>query len=396
MDARTRRNSLITIMTCVTVMGIGWGLSTPIIALLMNEMGASRTLIGINTALPAVATLVLIPFSPAILRRFGIRPALAGFLAVVIASILAFKVFENLIAWFPIRFIFGMGLAGMFVATEVWINSIAEEHVRGRILGVYSTCLAGGFALGVLILGVMGSRGWAPFLVAAGLVAAALVLLLSIRTEAPRLDADGHDGPLWPFIKAVPAAMGGVAVFGAVEMGVFSLMPVYGVRAGHSEAMAAAMLAVLAAGNIALQLPIGALADWLDRRLVLVLCALGGVIGAALVPVLIDHPIPLFITLFLTGGVIVGLYTVGLVLIGERFTGASLAGANAAFILFYGIGSLIGPPLAGGAMDVWDPHGLMLVLGLMSAAYVLLAGYQYWRAPRPSGGPTLGAPPGTV
>ena len=51
----------------------------------------------------------------------------------------------------------------------------------------------------------------------------------------------------------------------------------------------------------------------------------------------------------------------------------SPASANAAFIMMYGVGSLLGPPIAGMAMDSWDPQGLAVALAVFCGGYVLVA-----------------------
>jgi predicted MFS family arabinose efflux permease len=45
--------------------------------------------------------------------------------------------------------------------------------------------------------------------------------------------------------------------------------------------------------------------------------------------------------------------------------------ANAAMIVAYGVGSLIGPTLGGSAMDAWNPNGL---LGLFVALFACFLG----------------------
>jgi hypothetical protein len=56
---------------------------------------------------------------------------------------------------------------------------------------------------------------------------------------------------------------------------------------------------------------------------------------------------------------------------GERFPRHELAGANAAFVIMYELGSTGGPVVAGGTMDLAGPHGLMLILALIPAAYLV-------------------------
>ena len=136
---------------------------------------------------------------------------------------------------------------------------------------------------------------------------------------------------------------------------------------------------MLAAGGVFLQIPIGVLADRIDRRLLLMFCAGAGVFGGISLPLFIHLPWLLWPSLFLWGGVIVGLYTVGLTLLGERFRGADLVGANAAFVMLYGVGAVAGPPVAGAAMDLWDPHGLALALALLCLGFIGVAAF--WRGP---------------
>ena len=46
-------------------------------------------------------------------------------------------------------------------------------------------------------------------------------------------------------------------------------------------------------------------------------------------------------------------------------------------VVLYSAGALVGPPLTGLAMDIWDPHGLALAIGGPCAGYVLVAGWRY-------------------
>ena len=75
--------------------------------------------------------------------------------------------------------------------------------------------------------------------------------------------------------------------------------------------------------------------------------------------------------LALWGGITMGIYTIGLTLIGERFKGGQLVGANAAYVILYSLGLLMGPATEGVALDAWNPHGLLVALGGICAAYAL-------------------------
>jgi MFS family permease len=71
-------------------------------------------------------------------------------------------------------------------------------------------------------------------------------------------------------------------------------------------------------------------------------------------------PLPVvFGTLFVWGGVAAGIYPVALSMAGDRFRGADLVTVNAAIIMAYGLGALVGPALGGAAMDASNPQGLL-------------------------------------
>jgi len=118
-------------------------------------------------------------------------------------------------------------------------------------------------------------------------------------------------------------------------------------------------------------LPIGWLSDKLPRRSVLRFCGAAGLIGALVVPLLAGSTPALYAALLAWGGAAAGIYPVALGIAGERFRGTELIGVNAAIIIAYGLGSLLGPAVGGTAMDLWNPHGLLAALALLFAGFLL-------------------------
>ena len=171
-------------------------------------------------------------------------------------------------------------------------------------------------------------------------------------------------------MRAAPAVFAGAFVFGAIDAGMMGLLPVYAVRSGYSEMSAALCVTAIALGSMVFQYPLGALADRFSRRRLLAFCAAGGTVGAALTPFAVVVPWLLYLLLFVWGGVILGIYSIGLTMLGERFGAAELATGNAGFVMSYSIGLLLGPAVEGVALDAWNPHGLMVALVAISAAYV--------------------------
>jgi MFS family permease len=126
---------------------------------------------------------------------------------------------------------------------------------------------------------------------------------------------------------------------------------------------------------MALQVPIGWLSDHVSRRTMLVLCSAIGVIGAAAL-LAIPRSAPLILgLLFVWGGIASGIYPLVLSLAGDRFRGGDLVSVNAAMIMAYGLGAMVGPPLGGSAMDLHSPQGLFwLFVGLFAGLLAVSSG----------------------
>ena len=106
-------------------------------------------------------------------------------------------------------------------------------------------------------------------------------------------------------------------------------------------------------------------------------------VGAGLLPLTNGAGWSALALIFVWGGFIAGLYAVGLAHLGSTFKGGDLAAANAAFAILYAVGVLIGPSLGGIGMDLWNPHGLPVVLGLISATLVAVIALRTATFPRP-------------
>jgi len=237
-------------------------------------------------------------------------------------------------------------------------------------MGIYTSIISGGFALGPFILIMVGTQGWPPFLVAVAAFLICSFAVLAVLSRLPSLDEGGEKASIRQFIPLAPVLLFAVFVTAVLEQVSLSLLPVYGLSHGIGEREMAALLGVLIAGNVALQVPFGLAAERWSARVVLIACALATALGCLLIPFLIGTPL-IWPLIFLWGATSFGIYTAALVAFGAQFSGAMLVAGNAAFALLWGIGGIAGPPAAGAAMDLIGVQGLPLVLGIMCLALAL-------------------------
>lgn len=378
---RERNAAIAAAITCVAVVGIGLSLSIPLLSIEMERMGMSSTVIGLNTAVAGLASILTVPFVPRVAAQVGVVRLLCLAILTGAACLVAFPLLPGIAWWFGLRFVFSATLGALFVLSEYWINTAAPPERRGLVMGIYATVLALGFAVGPTLLTVVGTRGTTPYLAGAGLFLVGILPLILARGLSPAI-AETPVRRFAGYLRAAPAATMAALVYGAVETGGFAILPLYGLRLGHDAETAAGLVSLLALGNVLFQIPFGWLADRWNHRAVLFLASLGGVVGAALIPAASGSLVWLCVLLVVWGGLAGTLYTVGLAHLGASVGRTELAGANAAFVLLYNVGLMLGPPLIGGGMDLVPPHGFAGALGLLFAAYaaMLVAGWSRVRS----------------
>lgn len=364
---RQRHLSLLALNACVLGVGIAFGALVPLITLNLAHRGIDATLIGLNAAMFPLAVLVTGPLLPRLIHRLGAVGSMVLGLAVITVSTMLFPLLPFLPAWFLLRFITGMAGAVPWVVSETWLNMVATERDRGRIMGIYATVLAAGFAIGPAIIGAVGAEGWLPFLIVALAVGLSILPILLAKNLAPAMP-ERSEAPLSDIVRAQPLVMMAALCGGVMDFALFALLPVYGLRHGLDQASAVFMITVFIGGNVLLQIPIGWLADHTNRLTVLFACILFSLMGALLLPLAIAQPILLYWLVFFWGGSLFAIYTIGLGLLGDGFPRAQLAAANVVFVMVYEIGSAGGPTLAGTAIDVFGPEGLTTVVAIAATA----------------------------
>ncbi len=373
-----RTRSLCAAILCAAMAGCGFGLLMPLVALNLEAMTGSAAVVGLNAAAAAISTIVATPLIPPLLARTPPRVTIAACAALTGIGILIFPFLPDVIVWFVLRFTVGLAVTVIFVASETWINQLAKPESRAGLLAVYATVLSGGFGSGGLLLALLGSQGFAPWIAGGAIFLLGAVPILLLRGPDLVAPNRAESGPLalWNAGRLAPVAILAGFVFGALETGIFALVPVYAERLGFTETVVGLLVAVGALGAITMQIPIGRFADRAGRLVTLRLIAAAAVVLAILIAVAGARLWALYPMIFLYVGVASAFYTVGLALIGERVRPGQLASANAAFIFAYGIGSLAGPVSAGAAMDAFNPWGLLLAFALFAAFYLVVA----WRA----------------
>jgi MFS family permease len=362
---------LAAVIASVSVYAIAQGLTYPLLSFILEERGHSPAAIGLSAAMTPLGFICCAPFVPAMTRRFGAGRTIvaSALLAALMLALIGWT--HDIRPWFALRFLLGAIVLPLYIVSEVWIIALAPQEKRGRIMGIYTSVISGGFALGPLTLTLVGTEGWPPFLVGVAAFVACALCLIAIMPRMPNIDDGSDSASVRNFLPLAPMLLFAVFVVAVLEQASLSLLPVYGADHGIDPRRMAALIAVWIAGNVALQVPIGfAVERWSVRR-VLAGCAAITAVCCLLVSLWVETPL-VWPLMFVWGGVLFGIYTAALIDLGNKFCGAMLVAGNAAFALFWGIGGIAGPSTTGAVMHAIGPEGFPLVLGSLCVVLTVM------------------------
>ena len=309
-----------------------------------------------------------------IIERVGHIRAYAAFAGLVVAATALMPLLVGPLPWLILRAVVGFGCAGLFVATESWLNAKAEPAQRGRIFSAYmfGTFLA--LALGQLLIGGAKIETAGPFNAIAALFAVALVIVSTTRAEPPR----GTVSAALPFSqlsRAAPIAVVGCLMAGLVSAAFYALVPAWMQVEGIERDTIAIFMLIAVLGGLAFQVPVGRLSDRFDRSIVLAALSLGFAVAAIALINLPHYRVVVFPVAALLGGFMSTLYPVCVADAHDRMPADRIVAVSGQLILVSGLGSIIGPLIGTIAMAHFSIDGLLyfvaataLLLALVAAA----------------------------
>ena len=352
----------------------------PLLSLVLSHQGVDETLIGLNTGAYFIAVFAVAPLASRLLRVRGPAPLMLASILAEAVLLALLRAFPDVWLWFPLRFALGMAASFLWIAGEAWVNHAAAETYRGRIVAIFGIVVSAGFALGPMILSMTGTGGWAPFLVTIALLLVAAAVLASALGSAPKLRGKAS-GPLARYVLIAPVAMFGYFVFAAGDALLLAFLPIYAVELGVGEVDAIRLLTVLAVGSMALQYPIGWLADRVSNYAIVAVIGTALLAGSAALPWALPQTAISVVFMFFYGGALGGLYTMSLVLLGRQFKGADLSAASAMLSVMFCIGGFIWPSLGGAAMDRFGESAMPVALITAYAMFLLIVAAAWLHGP---------------
>jgi MFS family permease len=349
------------------------GLILPVRGTIEGFSAISLGLLGTGWALGYVSGCLM---TPPLVARVGHIRAFGAMAAIAAISILASSIQITPWVWIVLRGVSGFCFAGAAMIVESWLSEQSAPENRGRIFGVYTMVNLAASTAGSLMLTVGDASGFLFFALAAIFYCMALVptALSSSSTPAPLVSVKLNLKALW---RNSPVAVFAVLWVGVSNSAFGTLAAVYAQNVGLVLGAVALFISIPIMAGAIIQMPIGLLSDRMDRRKVLV--------GVAALALLADLG---FILLApegramnlalaaLLGGAIYAMYPVIVAHANDHAEPGTAIQISGGLLLAYGVGSIIGPTVAGWAMAEVGIRALFMTTAISHGMVIF---YTLWR-----------------
>jgi len=379
-----------------TILLSTWGLFTGL-ALLLLTAGIFSTLVGIRAELKNLPTLVSGGITTAYyagfllgswytlraLKQVGHIRVYAALASLLSASVLITGAYDSPIVWIVMRSSTGFCFAGLYVVAESWLNGLASNTFRGRLLAMYNVVTIGAYGAGQLLVFNFDARTLTGFAFAAVVSSLAVIpVAMSEQAATPQVENNTHI-TMRELAKIVPTGAGTILLVGLAHGGMLGMAVIYATREGLSVGRVGILIAAINLGGMALTWPISSASDDIDRRIIGVLSTLA-VIVLGLV-MLTQTPSSWFTTalLFAIGGFSFPLYAVGGAYTNDWVSQEQMGAAASQLVTLYGFGAMIGPLVAAPFLDIIGTQGFAWSIISLHALILLFLIYRIraWHAP---------------
>ncbi|MEM7277063.1 MAG: MFS transporter [Pseudomonadota bacterium] len=343
------------------------------VAILLTGQGLQGTLVPVRAGLEAFSTFSIgligaayflgftlgCLYSGKLLRRVGHVRVFAAMTATASAVPLLHGLLAEAWVWGALRGITGFCFAVLYVVIESWINERASNENRGVIFSSYVVITLTVMAAGQMMLLLYDPMELAVFAIASVLVSmAALPVALSTASAPPQPLEFKLD--LKELFRTSPTGTLGCLCAGLANGAFWSLAPIFTASESSNTDLASWFMTGTVIGGALGQWPLGYLSDKIGRRKVLVFATIAGIVAGVVLTSASSSPDFLKVSLLgaCWGAAAFPLYSVSVAHANDYAQADDFVNISSGLLLMYGVGAIVGPPLASALMTNMGGGGL--------------------------------------
>lgn len=355
-----------TILTCCA-----YGLLSSSLALRLADSSDNTFAAGIILAMYYTGYIVASVISYRIINKVGHIRAFSTYISIFSGIVLLHFFSDNLYFWGVLRFLEGYCIGSAFMCLESWLNARATNANRGMIMSLYMISSYLGASSGQLLLNIPDSSGAVIYITVSILLSIALVPISLTALPTPAITVHKNMS-LIALYKKTPVGVVGCLISGVFVGAFYILGAIYAHQMELTLEQTSLFMFFGVFGGMAIQLPIGRLSDYFDRRIVMLF--IGGFLF------LIVPWVHFFITsgtgLLIIGALLMGfgtfiLYPISVSHVNDMIADDERVEASGMLILLQSIGMIVGPIVISFFMQEFGPISFVGAYAIAAGAFII-------------------------
>jgi MFS family permease len=346
--------SILALFLAIFLLLLGNSLLSTLLVLRGVEEGFSGQFLGILTSVYFLGAFVATLMASTMIKRMGHIRCFTFCTALLGCSVLAYALFISPVTWLFIRFFTGFGIFVVYTVVESWLNGQTQDAYRSRVFSIYTLINLVAIAASQQLLLIDSATSYTLFIIASFLITAAVMPISWTRLQQPNVTIDMPSMSIRKVFDAAPIAVTGCFVSGLIMGPFWGLTPLFVSELGYTNEELAAFISLSILGGALIQYPVGRWSDRMDRRRVVLFTFVLGAIMAllmAICAVYFQLERGLMTTLSAVFcGLVLAIYPICVVHLVDRIHKDHLVAGSSSLLMIYGLGSFIGPAIAGFAL----------------------------------------------
>jgi MFS family permease len=334
---------------------LGNSLLSTLLVLRGVDAGFSSKFFGLLSSVYFLGAFIATLLASTLIKRMGHIRCFTFCTALVSCSVLAYVIVVSPIAWLIIRFLTGFGVFVIFTVVESWLNGQTQEDYRSRVFSIYTLINLLAIAGAQQFLLLNSAVSYTLFIIASLLVTAAIMPISWTRLQQPNVSIDMPSMSLRKVYDAAPVAAIGCLLSGLIMGPFWGLTPLFITELGYTNNELAAFISLSILGGALIQYPVGRWSDYVDRRRVILFAFIIAALAAFAMSLGAQHYaseqtlITVLSAIFC--GLVLAIYPISVVHLVDRIDKDHMVAGSSCLLMIYGVGSFIGPGIAGFALE---------------------------------------------
>lgn len=347
--------SIMSLFLAIFMLLLGNSLLSTLLILRGVAEGFSGKYLGLLTSVYFLGAFVATLVASTMIKRMGHIRCFTFCTALLGCCVLAYIIVVSPYTWLITRFFTGFAVFVVYTVVESWLNGQTQDAYRSRVFSIYTLVNLIAIAASQQLLLIDSATGYSLFVIAGFLVTIAVMPISWTRLQQPHISVDMPSMSVSKVFDAAPVAVTGCLVSGLIMGPFWGLTPLFVSDLGYNEKQLAAFISLSILGGAVIQYPVGRWSDSMDRRRVMLVTFVAAALLASAMAFFAKYfadarwLITALSAIFC--GLVLAVYPISVVHLVDRIHKDHLVAGSSCLLMIYGLGSFIGPAIAGFALE---------------------------------------------